>query len=90
MSATPDIGGQVTWKIVVTNNRPGISSGYYVSDTMPIGFTYSSAGTALNSNGAATTGSQGQCYYNTVNRTMTCMPDVPSSELNTELRLPIM
>lgn len=82
VSATPDIGGQVTWKIVVTNNGPGISSGYYVSDTMPTGFTYSSAGTALNSNGAATTGSQGQCYYNTVNRTMICMPDVPSSGLN--------
>lgn len=35
--------GQVTWRIVVKNNGPGVSSGFNVHDTLPKGFTYVSA-----------------------------------------------
>lgn len=70
--------GTVTWRIVVKNNGPGVSSGFNVHDVMPKGFTYVSGtfpSDAKDDDGNAITNNTGKCVSNGASPAeITCEP----------------
>lgn len=75
-------GARVTWSVVVTNNGPGISSGFTLTDTLPTGFGSPSAsidnGTCTLSSGTYTCTSAGTLAVGDT-RTITISANAPAS-----------
>ncbi len=80
-------GGQVAYTLIVTNNGPSASTGVTVTDTLPLGLTYSSSvasqGTCANASGTVTCGVGTMAAGTVVSITIIANAATPGSWNNT-------